>query len=104
MHIFPGTNYLNEPSPSGLVIHAFESIGDKGSQGVEEREPADKEGDVCSELLQRLPVDCFVLPMLDLQPLQCLSRCVWMSGWVPGQTVDMSIAFLLFLLSHLNFR
>lgn len=43
LHIYlyayiPLTNYLNEPSPSGLVIHAFESVGDKGSQGVEESE------------------------------------------------------------------
>lgn len=88
LHIYlyayiPPTNYLNEPSPSGLVIHAFESVGDEGSLGGEEREPADKEGDGCSWGLQRLPVDCFVLPMLDLPSSGC-SACLVVCGCLAG--------------------
>lgn len=78
------TNYLNEPSPSGLVIHAFESTGDKGSQGVEERESLQtKRGMSAPEVLQRLPVDCFVLPVLDLPSSRC-NACLVLCGYLAG--------------------
>lgn len=89
LHIYlyayiPPTNYLNEPSPSGLVIHAFESVGDKGSQGVEESEPADKEGAGCSEVCRgfqwtALFSQCWLSPPAAsracLVVCECLAEC-----------------------------
>ena len=83
-YIFP-TNCLNESSPSCLLIYVFKRVWDKESWWVmEKREPSDNGEE---------PADFFARPSIGplLQQLQCLSRFVCTSGWMPSRTVNTAL-------------